>query len=165
MHDKITLNPLLAQASFEQLCKDAISIVMGNVVRVLPSKAAKDLLTGRPLVYTDVEIHVKKWFKDPKPFENIIIRSLGGQTPELSMDVPGIARFAPAENVVVFLSKDAGQHFELPNDAFVVQGWALGKYSVQQNDAMSPLQPKPLKLQELTARISRYVHDSSVSWG
>jgi len=144
-----TVQVLLAPISLERLTKDAGWIVRGTVQQVLPGAIAYDLLTKRRLVYTDTLILVKDQYKGELPVPTIIVRSLGGQTPELSMSVPTAPSFAPHEEVILLLSKDAGQHFLLEDNAFVVHGWASGKFSIEGEQAFSAIERKPIPLENL----------------
>jgi hypothetical protein len=55
--------------------------------------------------------------------ERISVRQIGGRVGEVSMTVPGVARLAPGEDVVLFLRTDGTRHY--------LVGMAQGKFSLR----------------------------------
>jgi hypothetical protein len=153
----ITLHLLLVPMSLSDLCQDAPWIMGGIVREVLPSTIGNDLLTNRPIIYTDTLVEVRERYKGSLPRDTILVRTLGGETDSLSMSVAEAPRFVPREQVLLFLSKDAGKHFPLDEDyAFVIHGWSRGKYSVSGNDAISAAEGARIDLRFLMGAIAQY---------
>src|SRR5437899_1060912 len=92
---QIAVESLVAPMALEELTKEASVIVNGVVDAVHPGTLTHDQLTNRRLVYTDTTINVVTTYKGKTTTGSIIVRILGGATPELSMSVPDAPQFAP----------------------------------------------------------------------
>lgn len=143
------------------LAKRSISVVLGRVKIVGPTGVVEMKIPGLrlPITYTDCTLKVDRYLGTRLPFRELVVRSLGGSTPDFSMDAPGEPQFAPDERVLVFLSKDTGNLFELPENGFTVQGAFQGKYTVtlmdEQTEAVvSPYDKRLRPLEDLVQEIA-----------
>ena len=104
------------------LVKEADRIVQARVDHI-------DVKWEDKMAYTYVYLNVEDPMKGERR-STAIIRQMGGQIGSLNVDVPGMPKFAPGEEVIVFL-KDAG------NGAYHVLGLNQGKYAVNDETAIS----------------------------
>jgi hypothetical protein len=79
------------------------------------------------LIFTRVVLQPIEWWKGAGTQAPVVVRVQGGTMGELTQTVDGVAAFAPAEEVVVFLRQAGTQ----PGTAvYTVERLALGKFSV-----------------------------------
>jgi hypothetical protein len=106
--------------SFEQLTEKSDVVVRGRVVGSTPKLNAA---AGRISTFTDVE--VTEAIKGA-PGKRITVRQPGGEVGGIGQSVPGSARFAPGEEVVLFLQR-------APDDAavFHVLSMSAGKVRLE----------------------------------
>ena len=107
----------MLRVDLPELSRSADVIVHGTVRR-LESRWSGD---GR-LIVTDVEIQVTEALKGEAP-GTLVITQPGGRVGDIGQRVNGLATFAPAEEVVVFLTRQGSRDFR-------VAGMAQGKYQV-----------------------------------
>ncbi len=99
----LALAPLGALASvvvsltMEELTAQAPLVVHGTVHRV---ESSWD--DGRAKIWTWSEVVVRETLKGPR-FTTVLVKQPGGVVGELGQAVAGVARFAPGEEVVLFL--------------------------------------------------------------
>lgn len=116
-----------------ELAKRSDAVVVGRVVRRMPSEIVWMKSLAIPLVYTDHVVQ-REWTNRSDflyDYDEILVRTLGGAAPELSMHAPDEAQLEPDERVVLFLTREMGELFdELPENVFAVQGLHQGKLTI-----------------------------------
>lgn len=80
--------------------------------------------------FTDVRIAVMQYLTQVLSYGEIKIRTLGGTTENASFEATEEPTFSLGEEVVLFICKDTGNLFDLPDDTYTVQGLFQGKYTV-----------------------------------
>lgn len=88
---------VVVQRSIEELAAQAPLVVHGTVHQV-----AADWDKERAKIWTWTEIVVTETLKGPRS-STVLVKQPGGVVGELGQDVAGVARFAPGEEVVLFL--------------------------------------------------------------
>jgi hypothetical protein len=101
-------------------------------------------------IVTRSTLRVSEWLKGPKGA--VEVDTLGGAVDDLAQDVPGEARLAKDEEVVLFLVKASG--------ALRVLGLAQGKFHVEGKRVMQDLsglhdESQPTTLRALKADVAR----------
>lgn len=150
----IRMDVLLEEESLVSLTKKAQTIVIGVVEEQLPSQESRDQLTGEPIIYSDWVIAVEECLKSPLAGDRIIVRTLGGTVGQMTMIVDSAPSFAVGERVLLFLSKQTGQYFDLPENHYTVQGWVQGKYTISGMDAFSAASDRSEPLDKLLEQIT-----------
>ncbi|HVE83652.1 MAG TPA: hypothetical protein VND93_12415 [Myxococcales bacterium] len=112
--------------TFEELTARADAVVRG---RVVGSAARMDQAAGRITTFTEVE--VAEALKGA-PGKKLTVRQPGGEVGGIGQSVPGAARFAPGEEVVLFLER-------VPGDAPVYQVLSLSAGKVRLEKKLSTL--------------------------
>jgi hypothetical protein len=145
-----------------ELSRRADAVLRGTVVRK-ESRWSGD----RRRIFTEVEIRVAETMKGT-PRKTVLVRQPGGVVGKVGQRVDGVASFQQGEEVVVFLARR-------PDDSFVVQGMAQGKFRVERSSdgrdafaipqeveadlveapgqSSAGLERRPLTLDELRAQI------------
>lgn len=145
---QFVISGLLAEFELADLCRQAQLIVrcrvseaafrssVAGITFTPPGKEAASLL----VVYTDHRVKIEEILKNPgtvPPRSDLIVRTLGGETPTLSGFANGEAQISPAEHLVLFLSRDhvhpaVYNHKSFPEDpfTFTVFGGFQGKFNV-----------------------------------
>ncbi len=141
----VTEHSSLVRMDVDSLIRLSLGAALGVVTESFPPVFAQDEVSQKPLVYTDHEIDVERPFGLKVP-SRIVVRTLGGDTEELSMRVPDAPTFALKEKVIVFLSKDTGRRFELEPEAFTTMGWFQGKLTVASEFVLIPGEREPMPL-------------------
>jgi hypothetical protein len=120
--------------SLPDLVEHSETVVIGQVVGL--AAVGSGTMPGLDLKvpFTDVRIAVDEYITRDLKMSEVNVRTLGGIAEDDGFDVPDEPRFTPGERVVVFMSKDTGNLFELPDDTFTVEGLTRGKYSVIHED-------------------------------
>jgi hypothetical protein len=93
-------------------------IVRGTVTEVWVERDE----SGR--VWTRAQVDVSEVLKGDKATEFVVVDQLGGEWAGMRMDMPGAARFARDEDIVVFIDV-------LRSGAYAPLGMANGKYTVR----------------------------------
>jgi len=115
------------------------SIVVRGRISKSPVRVVTGLLKvaqGFEFAFTDHELTVENFLKVQPALQQsntIVVRTMGGEAPNLSMYVDSEARFSINENVIVFLSQDherAPFSFVDSPSAFTVVGGFQGKYTI-----------------------------------
>jgi len=107
--------------SFEELATRAEAVVRG---RVVSSTARRDAASGRIFTYTEVE--VTEAVKGA-PGKKVTVRQPGGEVGGIGQSVAGAARFAPGEEVVLFLEKARDE----ASTSFQVLSMSAGKVRLE----------------------------------
>jgi len=122
---------MLVEFSLEQLAKQADMIVEAHVTAPAVQSASVRLgPTDFLLAFTDSRVHIDNKLKAP-PFETgneVLIRTLGGRTPEADVTVDSEAQLSAKEDVILFLTRNFP--VDLPPNVFAVMGGFQGKFSV-----------------------------------
>lgn len=149
----------LIRMDIDNLIERSLGAALGTVSISLPAVYTTDGVSERGLVYTDHRINVEKYFGSIEKYfgmevpSRVVVRTIGGDTEELSMRVPDGPTFTPKERVIVFLSKDTGRRFELAPEVFTTMGWFQGKLTVAGNFVLIPGMRQPLPLDELISKL------------
>lgn len=143
-----------------QLKHMSTCIILGNVTEILPSKwssTPRDLnnITNDPIIYTDVNINVEKYLKEPQSENNIMVRTMGGETEDYIYDVDTTPKFKVGERVLLFLSNDTNPVYnKIPPEHYEVVGYDQGKYTLNENGTANTLNGKYIGTNELISSIS-----------
>lgn len=122
---------IVKQLSVADMTRRADVIVQGTVVR---QSAAWDEAHAR--IYTITEIQVAEALKGgAAPGAIVAVRQLGGVADGIVQSIPGNARFAAAEEVLVFLDRDETLPWHY------VIGMAQGKYTVSKAGGAAQVAP------------------------
>lgn len=116
--------------SISDLVEQSEAVVRGSVLGVAGVDAVYSAGLDLLIPFTDVRVAVFQYFTGTLTFGEIKVRTLGGTTANTSFEAPEEPTFNPGEEVVLFICKDTGNLFDLPEDTFTVQGLFQGKYSV-----------------------------------
>lgn len=116
---------IILPLSVEQLTTRADIVVRG---RVLAEES--DWGTKRRRIYTKVRVAVLAQLRGAKVPSEIEVRTLGGVVGDVGMNVSGVAKFAPEEEVFLFLRTHPGQKDGI---TFQVVGMAQGKYRIERS--------------------------------
>ncbi len=122
--------PLVASATvivprtIEEMSRDANRVVHG---RVVSSQASWDEQHQRIFTLTEIEVLDQIHGPTDAP-KRVTVRTLGGEVGKVGMKVAGTEKFAPNEEVLVFLRRDP-----VVTNAFQVVGMSQGKYSIEQD--------------------------------
>lgn len=116
------------------LVEGSDAVVLGAVLNIAGVGEARIHDLDFVIPFTDVRIGVEEYLTGELSFGEVKVRVLGGTTPRASFEVPEEPTFNIGEEVVLFMCKDTGNLFELPDDTFTVQGLFQGKYSVVRRD-------------------------------
>lgn len=108
--------------SLEDMSRRADAIFIGRCVGV---RAEWNL--ERTRIYTYVTLEVERYLKGEGE-GRYTLRLLGGQVGPYRLVVPGVPRFAPGEDALVF---SAGAAARVPT----VLGWSLGKFTLSRDDS------------------------------
>lgn len=108
--------------SIEDMARQSACVVRG---RVLESTADWDKDHQRIYTQTKIEVLDPMYAPGTLP-KTITVRTIGGEVGKIGMRVSGVEKFAPNEEVVIFLRQD-------PADAKLFQtvGMSQGKFSVE----------------------------------
>jgi hypothetical protein len=117
-----------------ELVEGSDAVVLGSVQSI--AGVGEAYIKGLDFVipFTDVRIEIEEYLTGELSFGEVKVRTLGGTTPNASFDAPEEPTFSIGEEVVLFMCKDTGNLFDLPDDTFTVQGLFQGKYSVIRRD-------------------------------
>ena len=114
---QFVISGLLAEFELADLCREAQLIVrcrvtdaafrssVAGITLAPPGKEPTSLL----VVYTDHRVKIEEALKNPALVPSgseLIVRTLGGETPTLSGYANGEAQISPNEHLVLFLSRD-----------------------------------------------------------
>jgi hypothetical protein len=113
---------VMVPLTVEDMAVQSACVVHGRVVQ---SRAAWDEGHQRIFTFTDIEILDALHAPSALP-KTITVRTLGGEVEKIGMRVSGTEKFAPQEEVVVFLRRDP-----VDAQAFQTVGMSQGKYSVE----------------------------------
>jgi hypothetical protein len=116
--------------SIADLVEGSNAVVLGSVLGIAGAGEAAIRDLDFVIPFTDVRVAVQEYLTRELSFDEVNVRVLGGTTPNGSFEAPEEPSLSPGEEVVLFMCKDTGNLFELPDDTFTVQGLFQGKYSV-----------------------------------
>lgn len=132
---------IMEKFNLQKLVSMSDSIVVGNVTEVFQSKwntpdGNKPMNNSTSnIIYTDVNIKVFEYLKDPLDATSITVRVLGGIVGQDSINIEDQPSYSPGETVVLFLKNDADPRTkDIGEKHFVTAGLAQGKISVLQNN-------------------------------
>jgi hypothetical protein len=142
------------------LARNAVSVVLGTVEGVRETGVAELPLVGVPITYTDHTIRVDTYFGGEFDFPKIAVRTVGGWSDGLAVLAPEEPPFVRGEHVLVFLSKDTGKIFDLPDNGFTVEGLFQGKYTILPDElAVRAYDNHVVRLPELLSEIRTHVDE------
>lgn len=127
-----SLSPYLAQSTsfypvaFPTRVDDAPNVIRGTVIKSQADwSISKD---GKKRIYTFTDMQVEEVLKGNISERTIVVKELGGEKDGIGLEIPGTAKFAPGEDIVLFLSaRDTDQAYE-------VRGMSTGKYMVKRDE-------------------------------
>lgn len=113
---------VIVPLTIEDMARQSACVVRG---RVLESTADWDKDHQRIYTQTKIEVLDPMYATGAMP-KTIVVRTIGGEVGKIGMRVSGVEKFAPNEEVVIFLRQD-------PVDAKLFQtvGMSQGKFSVE----------------------------------
>jgi hypothetical protein len=128
----MAMSGMLVEFTLEELAKESALILEGHVTTpALKSEVVTLGDTNFRLAFTDNRIRIDNVLKSPRegvPTE-VLVRTLGGRTPELEVSVDNEARLSRREDVILFLTREFP--VALPPNVFAVMGGFQGKFSVR----------------------------------
>lgn len=142
------ISALIAEFDFVDLCRQAELIVRCRVLEASSRSSTAGITFALPgpepasllVVYTDHRVRIEERFKGAAsvpPSGDIVVRTLGGETPTLSGYANGEAKISRDEHFVLFLSRDhkhpaVYNHTFFPEDpfTFTVFGGFQGKFNI-----------------------------------
>ena len=110
---------IMLPLSLEKLTNESDMVVLGNCT-------GKNVVDQGGKIYTEYTIQVNETLKGAA-LKEVKVRQLGGEINGRGLYVAGVAKFTPAEEVMVFLTKDS-------NGLRDVVGWAQGKFHIYYDD-------------------------------
>ena len=128
------MHSAVRRMSISDLVEGSEAVVLGSVLSVAGLGEARINGLDVTIPFTDVRIAVTEYITQKLSFSEIKVRTLGGTTPNTSFEAPEEPSFSAGEEVVLFICKDTGNLFDLPDDTFTVQGLFQGKYSIIRRD-------------------------------
>jgi hypothetical protein len=133
----------LLRLELPSLARQADAIVHGRV-RDVRSRWS----SGHLRIVTEVSIDVLDAWKG-RPGSSVLLVQPGGEVDGLGQRIEGLPRFAPSEEVVVFLARQGG--------VFSVTGMAQGKFRVERSSDGAAVfaVPEPLEGAALLDPVSR----------
>jgi hypothetical protein len=133
--NRAVLHSTVVPMGMPELVQHSESVAIGQVLGLAAVGSGRIPGIDLEVPFTDVRIAIDEYITNDLKLSEINVRTLGGLAENGGVDVPDEPRFSPGERVVVFMSKDTGNLFELPDDTFTVEGLTRGKYSViHEND-------------------------------
>ena len=104
------------------------------VVRATVASQASTWNESHTQIRTITQLRVSAYLKGTGPL-TLALRQLGGSVDNLRMDVPGDARLAPGQDVVVFLRQGVGVVYlsAMAQSVYYIQPSATGVPTVQRN--------------------------------
>jgi len=126
---------LMIKLPLERLTQESDRIVLGRV-----EDLRCEWNKNRDLIFTIVTLRIREVWKGQILLPSVIIQIPGGTMGDLSLCVSDTAVFHRGEEVLVFLRENqdpSDVHDSLtatlsPSPSFSVNGWAQGKYSIDQ---------------------------------
>jgi hypothetical protein len=128
--NKAILQSAVRRMTLPDLVEASDVVIMGIVRGTAPGGVTHLPGTDFPVPYREIWLKVEQYLTRRLTFDELKVRMLGGALPDVVVDVPEEPTFGLGEHVLVFLCKDTGNMFELPDDTFTVQGLFQGKYSI-----------------------------------
>ena len=113
---------VIVPLSIEDMAVQSACVVRGRVVE---SHAAWDNDHQRIYTYTTVDV-VDAIHAPVGMQKQITVRTIGGEVGKIGMRVAGVEKFAPSEEVVIFLRKDP-----VDQSLFQTVGMSQGKFSIE----------------------------------
>ena len=126
----------------EELSNYSDTIVIGTVKEILPPRwnTVDGKQPNKPLteidhlndtIYTDIVISVDEYLKNPLSSNEVIIRSIGGTTENISMTSDAEPSFKTGEKVLLYLSKDDDPSTkDIGPEHFIVTDYYEGKFTL-----------------------------------
>jgi len=106
-------------AAIEDLARDSGLVFWGTVASVQQFNLGT---TGAPRIVTDVTFDVHRVLKGDNPGSQFVLRLPGGTADGLTLAIPGMPRFDPGHEVVIFL--------EWTGQSWAVCGLSQGAYRI-----------------------------------
>jgi hypothetical protein len=129
-HNHAVMHSAVLPMSISDLVERSEAVVQGSVLGTAGVDTVYSPGFDLLIPFTDVRVTVHQYLTGALTFGEIKVRTLGGTTTSASFEAPEEPTFSPGEEVVLFICKDTGNLFDLPEDTFTVQGLFQGKYSV-----------------------------------
>ena len=132
---------IMEKFNLQKLESMSDSIVVGKVTEVFQSKwntpdgkkPANNLTSN--IIYTDVNINVFEYIRDPLDATAIKVRVLGGIVGQDAMNMEDQPSYSPGETVLLFLKNDDDPRTrDIGDKHFVTAGLAQGKISILENN-------------------------------
>lgn len=118
---------VLVDVPLEDMARDADVIVVGRVVRSEARIVIDPVRGADPHTFTTVR--VSEWIVGPGGDE-VVVEELGGEVAGQGLTIAGTARYAPGEEVVLFLEQ-AGARLR-------TYGMALGRFEIRRGVGGAP---------------------------
>lgn len=166
------LATVMVPLSLDQLTGESDAVVLGHCIDKRVYK------TGE-MIYTEYTVRVYDVLKGSTLKEVKVVQP-GGESGGKGIYVAGVARFAPAEEVMLFLGKDIGGRRDLV-------GWSQGKFTIyydaksktkfavrqlggigfmkKSSGEISSGKPEQIKLDELKSRVKKIIAEQKAKAG
>ncbi len=132
---------IMEKFNLQKLESMSDSIVVGKVTEVFQSKwntpdGKKPVNNSTPnIIYTDVNIKVLEFIRNPLDTTAIQVRVLGGIVGQDGLNIEDQPSYSPGETVLLFLKKDDDPRTkDIGDKHFVTAGLVQGKISILQNN-------------------------------
>ncbi len=152
---------IMEKFNLQKLVSMSDSIVVGKVTEVFQSKwntpdGKKPVNNSiSNIIYTDVNLKVSEYIRNPLDSKAITVRVLGGIVGQDSMNIEDQPSYSSGETVLVFLKKDDDPRTrDIGEKHFVTAGLVQGKISILQNNEIV-IGDEKMSLDELRVRITR----------
>lgn len=145
--------------TLEELKDMSTYIVIGKVTEILPSRWSSiptDLKnpTDNQVMFTDVNISIEEYLKNPLPQQNITVRTMGGETDDYVYEVDLSPKFQHGERVLLFLSHDTYPAYSnISPEHYIVTGYNQGKYTLNDNGTIKTSNDTLVKTDQLISSI------------
>ena len=156
----------------EELSNYSDTIVIGTVKEILPPKwnTVDGKQPNKPLteidhlndtIYTDIVISVDEYLKNPLSSNEVIVRSIGGTTGNISMTSDAEPSFKTGEKVLLYLSKDDNPSTkDIGPEHFIVTDYYEGKFTLT-DDGKAIGYVENTTLNELLSTINQTVYQTN----
>jgi len=156
----------------EELSNYSDTIVIGTVKEILPPRwnTVDGKQPNKPLteidhlndtIYTDIVISVDEYLKNPLSSNEVIVRSIGGTTENISMTSDAEPSFKTGEKVLLYLSKDNNPSTkDIGPEHFIVTDYYEGKFTLT-DDGKAIGHVENTTLDELLSTINQTINKTN----
>ncbi|MGA9187204.1 MAG: hypothetical protein WB014_01230 [Methanosarcina sp.] len=156
----------------EELSNYSDTIVIGTVKEILPPRwnTVDGKQPNKPLteidhlndtIYTDIVISVDEYLKNPLSSNEVIVRSIGGTTGNISMTSDAEPSFKTGEKVLLYLSNDDNPSTkDIGPEHFIVTDYYKGKFTLT-DDGKAIGHVENTTLDELLSTINQTVNKTN----